>query len=332
MDDFDNDDEGEFVFPGADLRHSEDQQRAAMASSSTVFNSLMAGKTTGKKVQLLARFTDTERPVSNSFVNILEIKGPDSAAMNVQVSFGPPKIIPLTPSFTLAQAQDVVDRQNASGTIDNFGVEASAIGFAYTPIIGVVDWGVGGTSFESVECDFANGTNLNLTCSFLRIRCLIDPFIELLDNTSRAGSNGVYELAAFVGPGMAKRNNAQRTIPLGNNLNPPVPGITGFTPVVPIPKFANRAWAAIGRGQGLDTAAIAGWQVQIVFMASPPTGIAPFAANPAAVQLGTIVGVFQVNDGSPFAVPIPNGASFACLRIISATALGNPSIIFDMGI
>lgn len=334
MDNFDDDgdDDGTLVFPGADLRWAQSQQAEREAASSTIFNSLMAGKTTGKKVQLLARFTDTDFPVSNSFVNILEIKGPDSAAMNVQVSLGPPKIIPLSPTFTLARAQDLVDRQSASGTIDNFTVEAAAINFQYTPIIGVIDWGVGGVSFESAEVDFANGTNLNLTCSFLRLRCLIDPYIELLNNTNRSGSNGVYELSAFVGPGMAKRNNAQRSIPLGNFLNPPGGGNTGFSPVVPIPKFANRAWAAVGRDPGLDPAGITGWSVMIVFMAAPPVGVAPFAVNPAAAQLGAIVGAFTVTDTDPFSVPIPNGAEFACLRIISALALGNPSLVFDMGI
>lgn len=331
MDDFD-DDEGELVFPGADLRYAEGRQAQDRAASATNFNALAAGKTTGKKVQLLARFTDAEKPVSNSFVNILEIKGPDSSAMNCQVTFGPPKIIPLTPLFTLAQAQDVVDRQSASGTSDNFTVEAAAINFAYTPIIGVVDWGVGGASFESVEVDFANGTCLNLTCSFLRIRCLIDPYIELLDNTSRAGSNGVYELGAFVGPGYAKRNNAQRTIPLGNVLNPAGGAITGFSPVVPIPKFANRAWVSVGRGAGLDPAGITAWKMMVVFMTQAPIGIPPFAANPAAAQLGLVVGAFTIDDGNPFSVPIPNGASYACLRLLSAAAIGNPSLIFDMGI
>lgn len=288
------------------------------------FADLAAGRTLGKRALLLSSFSDAGRPVDNTFINLLELRGPDTNALQVQLTFGQPRAIPVQGTLTLAAARSLVAQQQAGGSLDNLAIERSqgVFQFVYTPLTGVVDWGIGGVSNDSIETDFSNGTCLNLTCSYLRVRCLIDPFLIVLNTPAVRPSDSIYELSAFVGPGFPKRNNAQRTI----LLTPLSPG-GAYTPVVPIPKFANRAMVAVSG----NPTAITGWHAVIVFMASPPPLIPPFQ-TPVFADLAAIVGVYTVIDGTPLQVPIPNGAAYACVFNPNAFDLVQPSLIFDLGV
>lgn len=229
MDDFGFDglDEDEaYVIPGADGRYLEDgASQTRRADANSAFNQLSAGRTLGKRV--VVDFTPIAFGgafVQPSPVNMLELRGEDKYAMQVALTLSPPKVI-------VAPAPP--DLQSATGEVDNTGTLLLPVGYSFANPVVIAEWGIGGVS-NRVEADFANGLVLNLSASFLRISAFVDAQVQ--ETTVRS----LYVLSAFVGPGFAKANNAQRTqvnFPTGNIFPTPAYAktvvVTGATFVAP---------------------------------------------------------------------------------------------------
>jgi hypothetical protein len=300
---------------------------------------LAQGRSLGKKVQLLIDPDDSGDLLNPPNVNVLELQGPDEAAMNVQLTINPPLIIDVpTPAITLARAKALVDQQAASGSIDNLANELLVPTFgaiSYTPMIAILDWGIGGVAVKGVEVDIANGLNINLTCSFLRVNVASDPFIIYTDTD--VGSAAIYELAAFVGPGYPKRNNAQRTIYLGRmGIPETLPLFPAISSVVPIPKFATRVSLQLGQGPFGDPDDLRGWYCQIIFLRGPAWG---FGTGTAGFVSDFTLGIVEARGDECCQFMIPNGAMYCYLRTTfspgSFPPFGqdiHPALIFDLGI
>lgn len=298
----------------------------------TDYELLCNGRSLGKKVNVLVGTSNA----FNSKVNLLEVKGPDAGAMNLQIALMPPRVIPVYSGagpnpglITEAQAFQLVNSQNASGTELNDSTGMMQRNFIWSPMIAVLEWGIGGQAVERVEVDILNGLNVNLSASYLRIGVEVDPLIGLLHGNFGDFSPGLYELGAFVGPGFAKRRNAQRTVMFQNSL--------GFTtdesktsPIVPIPKFATSFWMnATPVNVGLPTV---GWEAQVVWLLSAGNGV-PYALGPNIGATGAIkIGSHTITDNSEFVeIPIPNGAQYFC--IVNRSGFGiQPSVVFNLGI
>lgn len=152
---------------------------------------LARGKTLGKR---------TIHTATGSFqsgfspVDILTLQADDEYALNLNICLCPPKYF----EGTLP-----ADVQSLSTTQTNTQLQA-AQPFQIPRLFAIIDWGIGGVS-NTAEVDFANGANLNLSATFLRIRGSLDTE-SITDNRFDA-----YELSAFVGPGMPRNVVAQRT-------------------------------------------------------------------------------------------------------------------------
>ncbi len=310
----------------------------------TAYELLAGGRSLGKKVSLLVNTSNSTLIVNPPNVNILEVRGPDAAAMNLQFTITPPRIVQIDGiNLTVARAQGLVDAQQVSGTVSfndqevNFSDPAFPNGVAATPVIATIDWGIGGVSTERAEVDIMNGVNVNLTASFLRIGISVDPLLAKMGVP--AGTTAIYELGGFVGPGYTKPNNAQRTIYMGG-INPAAGSDTGTSGFVPIPRYATECTVAIGSGDssgagfGTDVASLVGNLVQIVFFSAygdifgggytPP--ISP-TIWPPCLAAYTIAD----NGNGNRTVKIPNGAYYAAIRNNSDFTI-YPNLIFGLGI
>jgi hypothetical protein len=317
----------------------------AASKDSSLFPSdfawLAQGRSLGKKVQLLIDPDDSGSLQNPPNVNVLELQGPDEAAMNVQLTINPPLIIDVpTPEITLARARALVDQQSASGSIDNLSNELLVGGFpgavTYTPMIAILDWGIGGVAVKGVEVDIANGLNINLTCSYLRVNVASDPLMQFISDHP-VGSSAIYELAAFVGPGYAKRNNAQRTVHVRRfGIPESLPFSPAISNVVPIPKFATRVSLQLGQGVFSDPDDMRGWYCQIIFLRTPAWG---FGTGTALFVSDHSLGIVEARGDECCQFMIPNGALYCYLRTTfspgSFPPFGMdvyPSLIFDLGI
>jgi hypothetical protein len=320
----------------------------------TEFQLLSEGKTLGKKINLWNEGVAGLEGGRFGRSNMFELRGPDTAAMNLQITLSPPKI--LTPEGGASEA--LANSQRISGTYDNDDLETivpdatilngELRNFQYAPVIALLTWGVGGISSDDAEIDVSNGLNINITASFVRISALIDPWWPRL-NPSNGRSAGAYEIGAFVGPGYVKPNNAKRTYDLGGIATPSqfVPFTTlsagpnfGTSPIVPVPKYATRVSLIVGGDYGdfdNDPLETLGWQAQIVFFSSS-TGqqaglLSGLTGNTNPALWTTIVGSYLVTDngvgGKSF--EIPHGAMYAAVRHNNAFPI-QPRMIFDLGI
>ncbi len=291
---------------------------------------LAQGKSLGKKVDVLVNTSDGDFDIviNPATVSVLEVRGPDEAAMNLQLTICPPLIIPIDGTvLTLAKAQQEVDAQSASGSTSFAGNEDGDSKVVATPMIAIINWGIGGVNNEKVEVDILNGLNINLTASFLRVEVSADPYLNTL-GSRLAGSKAIYELSAFVGPGYAKPNNAQRTIRFKRvEYEANEGGPFGTTPIVPIPKYATRC--SLGVGTFGVPSNVQGWVAQIVFFADYGTG---YALNPNPATWPTPVACITAADnGNGGKFEIPNGAYYAAVIHKNSFAI-IPSLIFDLGI
>lgn len=308
------------------------QTRDSGEKPNSIFSYLARGKSLGKKVDLLY---DISHPFGQGSAaapdtNLLEVKGVDEAAMNLQFTIVPPRIIPIDSSFTLDQAKAAVQAQSASGAMDWLANEQGNRLVKSTPLIAKLEWGVGGASIEKVEVDILNGCCVNLTASFLRAAVAVDPFCFLLTNFPGGASPALYELAAFIGPGYTKPNNAQRTIRFRSVAIPD--GITDFgtTPLVPIPRMATRCRLSVAPVDDTDPNSIVGWLAQIVFFNFYNGGLSP---NPDPTTWTDMAAVYTIADNGNGSgnVEIPNGATYAAVRHNNSFRI-KPSLIFDLGI
>lgn len=308
----------------------------APAKYTNSFAELGAGRTLGKRVLAFIDPQDDGTLNNPPFINVLELSGPDAAATNVQLTIVPQRIIQVggVGQPTLAEAKALVDAQQASGSIDTFTNETVPGSISYTPFITRLDWGIGGLAVKDVDVDIGYGLNVNISCSFLRINVLVDPLLVPID--VEPGGAAIYELGAFVGPGYAKRNNAQRTICVSEGIGLPAGPGGGGSAVVPIPRFATRVSLIMGSGNAFQSPFdIRGWRAQLLFFRSPISGFTPI--NPAAIP-DYIMGVMDVRDGenSCCQFMIPNGAYYMAVVSNFAPAVQQvslrPYLIFDLGI
>jgi hypothetical protein len=326
--------EREMMYPGRGFPVPE-QHHGGVPSGrpETLYSMLAAGRSLGKKVNIAT----TQQGALASFVNCLEVKGPDEAAMNLHLSLTPPKILPFGApgEITNAQALDLLNRQAASGTLSNASAIAQNVSWAR--LIAVLEWGIGGLANDSVEVDIMNGLNVNVSASFLRVGVRFDQFPDLLGVPQ--GDLALYELGAFVGPGWAKQRNAQRSIqfpllgPTGTGVN----GKAAMSSIVPIPRYATSvrmiASAPSTFGQGLlPVLPQTGWFAQVIFYSSPGPGIGAtpdITQSPVPNQVGAAT---VIDNGSAgLSIPIPNGAYFA--SVLNGTGeFMQPTLIFDLGI
>ena len=296
----------------------------------TDYDYLAQGRSLGKKVLGLLAFTvDGSGNVtitSAPKVNMFEVRGPDKAAMNLQVTLAPPRIIPIDGTIITAQrAFDLVNSQNASGSIDFAENEDGGQGVVATPMIATVQWGIGGVNVQRAEVDFLNGLSINLSASYLRLGLEIDPLLQKLNVLP--GTSAIYEVEAFVGPGYAKRNNAQRTINF-EGVQPPGGGSLGTSPVVPIPKFATRCRLTLGCAASVDPDTLSGWTAQVVFFRGYNQG---YTANPNPAAWVDVTGINKIVDGQLGDIEIPNGSYYVAVRHKNSFTIV-PRLIFDLGI
>lgn len=184
------------------------------------WSTIAGGKTLGKKVVVLWDGLHATKPTT---IDMLTVEGPDINAHQFTLTLVPPKMVPFNAEFARTSTQ------NITGEMDNqqlFGLPTEIL---LPQCSAIIEWGIGGIS-NSVEADFSNGLCLNLTASFLRVRAKVEGNPDV-DTTA-----GAVVLGAFVGPGIAKPNNAQKTIAIEAFIN------TNFeSAVFPIPTYAKTA-------------------------------------------------------------------------------------------
>lgn len=310
-------------------------------SPETLFGRLSAGRPLGRKVWVLVG----TQSATNPSVNALEVRGPDDAAMNLNLVVPQPRVIPLTQGGapiagapTVTQAQNLVTSQNVSGAVLNGDpqVDAPGIDFQYTPIIARIEWGVGGAQAQQVDIDCANGLCINVAASYLRVNFLVDPYVfSMAGNALVAlGDAAIYELAAFVGPGHAKPQAAQRTIALPPLFVGPAGGgaFNGTSPILPVPAFAK--YARLIALSSNSPPPVTGWVAQILFGSSPGAGnvVDPtITLAPVFKVLGAATVADNGTGPGSNGVPVPNGGMY--FTVVNGTA-GSlvPTIIFDLAI
>jgi len=325
--------EHEMMYPGHGFPKA--AQHGGPNTPQTLYALLAQGRSLGKKVNIAL----DNQTALNSKVSVLEVKGPDEAAMNLQVTLTPPKIIPIgnqAGDISLATAQDLVNSQKASGTKGNGDYQLGP-NILWAPMIAIVEWGIGGIAVEAAEVDIMNGVNLNLSASYLRVRVEVDPYINLRPYSAQSA---LYELGAFVGPGFAKPRNAQRTIYLGNVAPPSVSNAAATTQIVPIPKYATGVRCLMQTPDlspfGAPPAYPAlGWIAQVLFFSSPGPGTMAAGVDITANPMPNLLCSAMVADNGtgPGAntIPIPNGAQFCCV-VNQSASYADPVLIFDLGI
>lgn len=215
-------------YPG----HGYPPRRGDDRPAGSAWGRLCRGGALGKKASLVY---DADATVPHLSLPILQLNGDDADAQQVVVTLSTPGVVaqPFT-SLLRFNAQNLSGSQdNAQVTTGNFPGDGAPI--SWPPIEAVIEWGVGGHSSKAVV-DFVNGATVGLTASWLRVSAVVtnDPGVS--------GTRGVYEIAAFVGPGYA-RGGAQRTKYM-DSVNAGAESAR-----FPVPSFAKRAYV-VGRVEG----------------------------------------------------------------------------------
>lgn len=172
----------------------------------TMFGLLADGKPCGKKTVIDYIPPNISPGLSTpSPVDILTVgaEGEESYAQQLSITLKSPQVIPgLTTSGT-------TDFQNLTGEQDSRALFLSPAlnALSLANPVALIQWGNGGTQCEA-EVDYINGLVINLCASWVRVRAFIDKYELAFTTTDQLP----YVLAAFVGPGTPKPNNAQRTI------------------------------------------------------------------------------------------------------------------------
>lgn len=174
---------------------------------------LKKGQTIGKRMNMAFN-------ALRAGVDLFTLRGDDDVAMPLRITLCSPQvIIGVTPGPTQ-------DLQTMTGEQDNFD---SASAYPWTPIVGELEWGVGGANAKA-SVDFINGGKICIEGSFVRLRAGVEPV------TFFAGSPvGVYTLSAFICRGEGT-SRAQRTVPLGTLA---AGGVAPASGLVPVPRFAK---------------------------------------------------------------------------------------------
>jgi hypothetical protein len=317
----DYDDEEEFVIPGADFEHAEDQGAARKKPAAiTGWQALVMGKTIGKRVNIAIPTGETQR--TQSF-NLFEIGGAsNNDAIQMCITLINPKFIPASklPGGVIPPDNTFInnatgERSNLDFLLDNFN-----FGFpGWVPAVGLIEWGIGGVQ-GSAEVDWVNGTTVNITASWVRISAFIDQ-----SQTFIGIASGIVCCQAFVGPGGIFRGiAAQRSIVTGpirqaDSLLPrPAFPFNGFgpneatypVPLFPIPNMAKDGTiTAIISNLDLDRS-VNDFDLQLLYYASTS---------------GAAVSAARFTNNLRIPALIPNGAAFFTIQNMS---IGLDHIVF----
>ncbi len=295
----------------------------------TLFGRLAAGRTVGKKINILLQ---QDLTVDGTSVNMFELKGADEDAQNLHLCIQPPRVKPIggTGQLTQAEAIAAVQQQNVSGTYLNSSADIANQVFTWTPVIATLEWGVGGVSNGEVEVDISNGLNVNLSASFLRIGASFDPLALLFDGL--AGTQAIYELGAFVGPGWAKPTSAQRTIPMP--AVPPLGGANnGSSPIYAIPRYAKSLRMVNAWQLAVPGLPIPGWICQVLFYSNIGTNtLNTINPDPIGNQCLPVGAATIADNGALDSIPIPNGAYYFSIFNQTSGVTLQPTVIVDLAI
>lgn len=268
------------------------------------WSALANGKTMGKRV--VVRWPGTHATLPTT-IDILTIDGNNLNAAQMCLTLTPPKLI----RNTLGPSFDGQNVQSMTGEMDNEQLVAIGPDVSIPQCTAIIDWGIGGVG-NTVEADFSNGLCLNLSASFLRVRAKVEGNPDL-DTT-----NGAIVLAAFVGPGVAKPNNAQRTIAIESNL--------GGEHSIPVPRYAKMAH-------------LLQFATNVpVFTPVKSSGVLRFWANKDGVNAGALaipIAQHFVDSDHPFPVVVPNEAYY--FSFVDTTAGGpynfsSAKVVFDLAV
>lgn len=252
---------------------------------------MMRGQATGKRSVI--NYNAATDAAQASAVNILELRGNDQDACQIQVTLVSP--------YAIVNDEIPIDIQNATGERDNANITPTDA-LTWAPIIAILKWGTGGT-FAFAEVDFINGTTINVPASSIDVFAAVPA-----DAINQPGTSGLYVASAFVTPGYPKPGNAQRTVFLGT-LDP-----SEESDIFAIPRFA-REITIVGAD---DTVGIP--QVTVCYVRC------------WADAAGTInVGNFIVNGNQPISFRAPNGAMY--FTVVSGTGIAMRfSAVFGLAI
>lgn len=260
---------------------------------------LAKGQGFGKKVNIL--YDASEELDQPAPVPILELRGSDLDACQIQITLTSPKAIPR------AIADLGINLQNQTGEFDNRSIGAdvypgTAGPIIWPPFVARIKWGVGG-AFAEALVDFVNGTVINVPASAIDVSIAIPP-----DAINQPGTSGAYTLSAFAGPGLPRSGNAQRTMFVGSLA-------TGAeSDIFAVPAFAKR----------------------VTVLSCDPTAGTP-AVNVSYLRFwqapdGTsCVGNYIITGNVPDSFAVPNAAQyFSIVSGVSPTQRFNA--VFDLSI
>lgn len=199
---------------------------------------LRKGMTIGKRANVLLQspsnnFSPGE--VSQGKITVLRLQAEDHEAQQVQLTLLPPKLnttpLPI-PAGILSNVQLVNSFQDNHQLLNN-----TPTSFDFGQPFATIEWGIGGAQ-SSADVDMMNGISVNLTCSYLSV--IINVASAGQDVTGIVPQSRIYEVGAFVGPGLPKPNNAQRTIRMLTAAGGDIIGISpAQSAIFPIPRHAK---------------------------------------------------------------------------------------------
>lgn len=196
-------------------------RRGASGESNPIslFGRLSNGKTVGKRAPIL--ISNVKDDTALSPTNLLEVSGPDDAAMPMVLTLSPPKFL----KEASISGFPNINPQSVNGFQ---WVDASSAAFPVVDTAALIEWGTGGVN-HSAEVDFGTGAMINLHASYVRVRA------KATQIGGGANTGAVYELGAFLSPGEGKSYHPAtltRNFPAGL-------AIAANTGAMVIPNFAR---------------------------------------------------------------------------------------------
>jgi hypothetical protein len=260
----------------------------------TSWERLIRGRPIGKRIVFEYAPTDDDEQFAP--IEFFTLGGEDRDAVQMRVVLSSPTIIKIS-------ADDLagINLQNLSGEyfnntvgVDDFPGTVDPV--IWPPISALIEWGTNARAHAIV--DVRNGSPVNVSASWLRVRGLITP-----DAANVPGTAGAYVMSAFASPGWADSKAAARTIFLGTV------DASASSDVFAVPPFARKATVVGMDATGVvETSYLNFWQ--------SPDGTHP-------------VGSYFTNGNQPGPFRVPNGAQYFS---ILAGATSAYAVLFDLSI
>lgn len=231
------------------------------------------GRPLGKSVNILYQVASSIATPQVSQVTILQFDNDESEQLCLTIS--PPKV-----SLPSVAPSDVQNYPGPYNSLDELPQVATSLANASVTI----EWGTGGVN-NKCDVDVLNGLCINLTASYVRV------YGNLQAGSAGQGGGGsafVVQLQAFIGRGMAKSINGQRTIGVIATVDNATP-----SSVYAVPKFAKEIQLC-----GIGIAGTAPYAAKLTFWRTQngPAGNVPIAE-------------FTFGETGPTSFKIPNGAA-----------------------